>query len=195
MRIHRVIIALVLLASIANCARLSELLAVPQVHMQDVSQPQVSEYHLLTLKYYYNVDGDVPTTHYEACARIIRKVAAGDGVFSPLERQAFVALFVTAGAPDELLREFDQINVADVDLEADLKQMKGDHEIALRHLVFATVAISSADGFHDGERQLVYNVADTLQVDRKAVDEIIAGTLEENAGRQRRLKFMGNQVF
>jgi uncharacterized tellurite resistance protein B-like protein len=185
-------IALVLLASLANCGRLTELLAAPRVHYQEVP---ASEYRALTLKYYYNIDGNIPAVQFTAFARIIMKVAAGDGVFSELERQAFVALFMSAYTPEEYLAEYLQIDGSTVDLDTEVSTLKGNTQIALRHIIFATVAISSADGFHDAERQLVDEAAVALGVDAEVVDEIVAGTLQENAGRQRRLKVIGNIAY
>lgn len=187
-----VIFALLMLATLTSCTSILNSLKAKTQHMEEA---HVSPYVLLSLKYYYNVDGSVPNDHFLTVARILKKVAAGDGEFSPKEREAFFALYVAAGATDDILDQFDAIDVTTVDLDAELEEMKGDHEIALRHLIFASTAISAADGFHKKERALVEKVGHYLRVKQNVIDGIIAGTLRENEGRQQRLKFMGNQHF
>ena len=187
-----VVFALLMLATLTSCTSILNTLKAKTQHKEEA---HVSPYVLLSLKYYYNVDGSVPNDHYLTVAKILKKVAAGDGEFSAKEREAFFALYVAAGATDEILDQFDAIDVTTVDLDHELEQMKGDHEVALRHLVFASTAISAADGFHDKERDLVEKVGHVLGVDSHIVHGIIRGTLLENKGRQQRLHYMGNQHF
>jgi len=147
------------------------------------------------LRYYYDVDGVVPNDHYLVAAQIIKAVAASDGVFSDQERDAFIAIFRSAGTPDWILDEFDDIDAFSVKISDLLPQMSGNTYIANTHIVYAATAISAADSFASTEQSQVESVGSYLQVSQSDVSGIIENTLAENAGRVGRLRFMGGQSF
>eukprot|EP01103_Thecamoeba_quadrilineata_P011746 TRINITY_DN2869_c0_g1_i1.p1 TRINITY_DN2869_c0_g1~~TRINITY_DN2869_c0_g1_i1.p1 ORF type:complete len:156 (-),score=40.05 TRINITY_DN2869_c0_g1_i1:599-1066(-) len=155
----------------------------------------MSAYTAHALKYYYNVDGTPPSEHFITSCRIIIAVAAADGDFSQQERQAFFAILKTAGASDEILDQVAKINAKDVNIDAELPKLKGDHEASRRHLVFAAAAVAVSDGFQGKERETLYKVGEQLGVAKDVVDGIVNGAVKENEGRLERLKYMGNQKF
>jgi tellurite resistance protein len=194
MKVSQILVVSAILLATVHCGSVINRLA----HLDE----QVSlhdKYLGHVLKYYFNIDGMVPPNDYMASARAIKKIAAADGVLSPLEMQAFIALYRTAGATDAMLQVFENIDVDTIDLEADLKAIRGTDpvhdQISKRHVIFAATAIASADGFHDAERDLIYSAADAIGVPVEAAKGIVLGTLKENEGRDRRLKHMGNQKF
>jgi tellurite resistance protein len=191
MRFITAALVVLVLALTANCAKMTPL----QSHLLTPPPVVGNRFLGMVLKFLYGVDGSVPISHYKSAARAIIKVAAADGQYSEQEKLAFVTLFRTAGTPDALIAEFGKIDPKTIDLAKELKQQKGDHQIALRHIVFAATYISAADSFHEKEREAVLNVAKELGVPEDAANGIISGTLKENEGRLERLKFMGNQDF
>jgi len=148
-------------------------------------------------KYYFNVEGLIPSSHFEASARVVIAVASADGDFSELEKNAFLSILKIASTPDDILAKVEGFfkDPKAINLNEELGKLQGDHDASRRHLVYASTVVASADGFDDKERALVYQVGEKLGVDKASVDGIINGVLKENEGRLERLKFMGNQKF
>lgn len=198
------ILALLLIASI-NCASLTSALRGHKETVAQIAKQQehtkggsvvISKYQAAALLYHYNVVGGVPVKHFDACAKVLKAAAAADGVFSEREEVTFNALFHVAGAPDALLEKFESYHVQDIDFEHELKQMQGeDDHLARTHLVFATLAICSSDGFADAELAQARRVAEALRINDEEFNGLLAGVLAENTGKALRFRYMGNQHF
>ena len=118
---------LLMLLAVAHCGGLTNLLSTAQPkHLYTHN-----DYIGFALKYYFDTDGVVPRSYYLTCARIIKAVASADGTLSPKENEAFFAILRTSGASDDLLDQFEEIDTATVDVEAEVALLKGKPDVAL----------------------------------------------------------------
>lgn len=112
--------------------------------------------------------------------------AGGDGDLTADERAWIVGYLATKGYPDAVLDEVRTLSRADHGQVADLMQL-GILRKSGRILIYDAVRAASVDGYGDGERAAVRQVAAALGVDEAAVQAIEALVADEAALKQRRI--------
>ena len=139
----------------------------------------------------YGVALEWPLEVIQAYIPVLLKIVGGDGEVSDMEWDYLLGRARAMGIPDELIHSWTLIDHHEVDLKSAVQKL---YEVAGSDgsyaFLYDAIKVSSADGYHEAERELLLAAAETLEIPLALVQQIEALVRIEEQVRRMRVELL-----